>query len=51
MNDFANIMQLAWNVFCTPITLYGFTTSYGEVYILTFLCSMALIALFKFLWG
>lgn len=51
MNDFQNIMQLAWQIMCTEFTLYGFTISYGGIFVFTLLSSLVATALFKYLWG
>ena len=51
MNDFANIMSAAWNLMCTEFTLYGFTISYGKMYLFSLISGLVILALFKYLWG
>ena len=51
MNDFQNIMLSVWNLMCTEFTVYGFTISYGQLYLFSLLSGLVAIALFKILWG
>lgn len=51
MNDFQTIMQYAWNIMSIPITIYGFTFNYGQVYLFSLLGGLVAIAIFKILWG
>ena len=50
MNDFAQVMLYAWNIMCTPFTLYGFDLSYGEIYLFSLLITLVAIGVFEFLW-
>ncbi len=50
MNDFQTVMLYAWNLMCTPFTLYGYTISYGFLYAYMLLLSLVLWALFKYFW-
>ena len=47
MNDFQNIMLSAWNLINIEFTLYGFTLSYGKVFLFTILSSLLAYAIFK----
>lgn len=51
MNYFQEIMITAWNIMNIPITLYGFTITFGQIYIFSLLTGLVAIALFKILWG
>lgn len=50
-NDFARIMELAWNLMCTELTLYGFTFSYGQIFIYLLLTILVCRGIFYYLWG
>lgn len=51
MNDFQTILSATWNIFNTEFTLYGFTLSYGKIYLFSLLIGLVAIAIFKILWG
>lgn len=51
MNDFQTIMLAAWNIMNIPITIYGFTITYGQVYLFSLISGLVAIAIFKILWG
>lgn len=51
MNNFQTVLSAAWSIMSIPITLYGFTFTYGEVYIFSLLSGLVAIAIFKYLWG
>ena len=51
MNNFQIVMSAAWNLMCTEFTLYGFTLSYGKIYLFSLLIGIVTLALFKMLWG
>lgn len=49
-NYFMQIIGIAWNIFNTEFTLYGFTLSYGKVFIFALLVGLAARAI-SILWG
>ena len=51
MNDFQTVMNAAWQLMSIQFTLYGFTISYGQVFLFTVLSSIVAYAIFKILWG
>lgn len=51
MNYFQTVLAAAWSIMNIEITLYGFTFTYGQVYIFSLLSGIVALAIFKFLWG
>lgn len=51
MNYFEEIFSAVWQIMSIPITIYGFTFTYGQVYIFTTILIFVGIAIFKILWG
>lgn len=49
-NYFMQIINIAWDIFNTEFTLYGFTLSYGKVFIFGLLAGLAARAI-SILWG
>lgn len=50
MNDFQTIMYYAWSLMCTEFEIYGFTLSYGLIYLWVITVSIVVFATVHFLW-